>query len=1170
MTVKQNNALGRSFNWFNLTQFFGALNDNIFQGLLIFFLIGLLGEEKASGINAWAGMVFVVPFLIFTPFAGTLADRFSKSRIIVLAKAAELLIMLLGLIAFHFNMTVGIYVILFLMCAQSAFFGPCKYGVIPELVRTDQISRANSFLVGLTYLAIVVGAAAGPFLTEITRRTFSLAALACVALAAAGLLTSFGISRTPAMRQKSKVSLLFFKDVIASMRQIHHDKGLVLAIWGSAYFMLIGGFAKINLIPYGMQVRGYTDTQSGYLFLVAAIGIGTGSWLAGKLSGRSVEFGIIPLGALGMAFCSIGLGLVRNYTVATEPLHDIILDSPSRFALITVTLKQFYDIILTSPDLFSLVLIFGISAGLFIVPINAFIQIRCPETSRGRVLAASSFLGWIGVLLASILIGLFNGVLGVPARWVFLLMGLLTLALALFTLLYLPDFLVRLFLVLVTRLCYRIKTVGLENVPVQGPALLVSNHVSWADGVILMATQPRRIRFVIDRQLCRIGWLRWMFKLGKAITISPTDPPRQIVASLREARQALDEGCLVCIFAEGALTRTGLMGRFHEGLEHIVRGTGYPIIPVYLGGVWGSVLSHYYGPLFSALPRRLPYPVGVHFGEPMSSESTTDQIRLKIEELAVDYFNAKKPRRLSLGETLVHYARRRWIRPGLSDTTGRNLTFGKALIAAVLLRDKLAPVWRDQKNIGIFLPSSVGSALANFAVALAGRVSVNLSYIASENDRRHMTETAEIQTVITSRAFLEKLNLSADTLPGAVFLEDLMQRVTGGEKLRATMKALFWPRSVLARSRGFDPDDTAVILFSSGSSGQPKGVMLSHHNILSNLEGALMIFRIQKNDRLCAILPLFHSFGLTCTLWLPILAGVPVCFVPNPLDSKLVGQTIKANRLTLLFATPTFLLSYIRRCEADDFSTIRFLIAGAEKLKPDLIDAFEKKFGIRPKEGYGATETSPLIALNVDNAEVAGVRQVGTKEGTVGHYMPNTAVKVLDPETGEILPRRRPGVLWVKGPNVMKGYLKMPEKTAQVLQDGWYNTGDVVTIEEDGFVTITDRLSRFSKIGGEMVPHLRIEDVVQDGLKTHEKVVAVTSLPDEKKGEQLILLYDVNKTEPDRLYEILTGSSLPKLFIPRRENLIGVDEIPLLGSGKLDILRLREKAREALARRQAE
>jgi acyl-[acyl-carrier-protein]-phospholipid O-acyltransferase/long-chain-fatty-acid--[acyl-carrier-protein] ligase len=437
----------RSFNWHNATQFLGALNDNVFRWLLVFFLINLLGDDKAAAVSSKTGAVFVVPFLLFTPLAGIVADRFSKRNIIVITKFAELVLMVLGLLAFYSGMQWAVYTVLFLMCTQSAFFGPCKYGVIPELVHKDQISRANSFMEGMTYLAIVIGTALAPWLADSLKLNFTLASVTCVLLAAVGFLASLRIEKTQAMAADETLAEQFsIAELSRVLKTIRGDKYLLMTVLASAYFMLLGGFAQINMIPFGMEVCGYTFIKSGYLFLIAAIGIGVGSYWAGKLSGRSVEFGIVPMGAIGMAVSAIILGLI-GFTGQVE------------------------NVGLTA--VFVMIFIFGISCGLFIVPIHAFIQIRAPEAIRGKIVAASSFLGWIGVLIASGMIGLFCDVLGVLSSTMFLGLGVLTLILAVAAIIILPDFLVRLILVLLTRTIYRIRTHGEENVPAEGPALIV-------------------------------------------------------------------------------------------------------------------------------------------------------------------------------------------------------------------------------------------------------------------------------------------------------------------------------------------------------------------------------------------------------------------------------------------------------------------------------------------------------------------------------------------------------------------------------------------------------------------------------------------------------------------------------------------------------------------------
>jgi acyl-[acyl-carrier-protein]-phospholipid O-acyltransferase/long-chain-fatty-acid--[acyl-carrier-protein] ligase len=332
---------------------------------------------------------------------------------------------------------------------------------------------------------------------------------------------------------------------------------------------------------------------------------------------------------------------------------------------------------------------------------------------------------------------------------------------------------------------------------------------------------------------------------------------------------------------------------------------------------------------------------------------------------------------------------------------------------------------------------------------------------------------------------------------------------------------------------------------------------------MSNLETVRTIFKFDSSTRLCGVLPFFHSFGLTCTLWLPLLSGVAVDYVANPLDGRAVGQTVGQNQCTILFATPTFLTCYLRRCEKDEFRTLEYVVVGAEKLKQELIDSFYENFGIRPLEGYGATELSPMISLNVPDVEIGGGRQQGTKAGSVGRPIPGVATRVVDDQTGQLVEPGQSGVLWVKGPNVMKGYLNDPQKTAEVIVDGWYNTGDIVTIDDEGFITITDRLGRFSKIAGEMVSHTAIEDVCYKGLNLQDRVLAATTIPDQKKGEQVMVLYVKSAVDADKLFEVISQSDLPNIAKPKRENLVPVDTIPQLGSGKTDFQTIKKIATES-------
>jgi acyl-[acyl-carrier-protein]-phospholipid O-acyltransferase/long-chain-fatty-acid--[acyl-carrier-protein] ligase len=357
-------------------------------------------------------------------------------------------------------------------------------------------------------------------------------------------------------------------------------------------------------------------------------------------------------------------------------------------------------------------------------------------------------------------------------------------------------------------------------------------------------------------------------------------------------------------------------------------------------------------------------------------------------------------------------------------------------------------------------------------------------------------------------------------------------------------------------------DDLATVIFSSGSTGDPKGVMLSHFNVASNIEQMRQCFVMTSRDRFLGILPFFHSFGFTGTLCLPGVLGLGVAFHPTPLDAAAVGALTRRYAVSFLLATPTFLQLYLRGCEPEDFGSVRFLVAGAEKLPDRLSTALEEKFGVRVLEGYGCTECSPAVAVNTRDSRAAGSWQVGAKRGRIGHPLPAIAVRIVDPETGEPLEAGQPGLMLVKGPNVMQGYLGRPQETAAALRDGWYVTGDIVAMDEDGFLKMTDRLSRFSKIGGEMVPHMKVEEKLHEAAEAMEQVFVVASVPDPKKGERLVVLHRLAENPLRACMERIARGDLPNLWKPKAEAFFRVETFPYLGTGKLDLRRVKEMARE--------
>ncbi|MBN1269688.1 MAG: MFS transporter [Kiritimatiellae bacterium] len=1117
----------RSFAWLNATQFFGALNDNVFKLLLVLYLIHIKGPEVAATAGAIGIALLAAPFLLFSAAAGVLADRVSKRDIVVWAKVLEIVAMALGVAAFQLKSEILLYLVMFVMAAQSTFFSPAKYGILPELVGREWLSRTNGLLQAFTYLAIIFGTVLAPDLVQWTHDNYVLAATVCLGLSVIGTITSLPIERTPPAGSTHRASLFFLRDIWRSVYEIRKDGYLLIAVVGSAYFLMLGAYLQFNLIPYGMEELGLAKEASTRIFLYAALGIGVGSLLAARLSGRNVELGVVPLGALLLTVATLGLGVHAR----------------------SLGLARF------------LIFLAGVGSGLFIVPLNAWIQFRSPADRRGEILAASGWLGWLGVIAAAGLIVLFDRVLGLSARGGFTALGWLTLVLTVAALWILPDFFVRFLGVLIMHLCYRLRVIGAENVPIEGPALLVCNHVSMLDAALLLATQQRRIRFLADRNICAKWWLKPILRLMGVIPVSFQDSPKRIVTALKEARQALDEGFLVGIFAEGALSRSGNLHSFKSGFEHIVKGSDYPIVPVYLGGAWGSMFSYYHGKPLTHWPLALPYPVSVLFGRPLPATADAAQVRQAVLELSCDYFNDKKPKRKPLGRCFIQAARANWFRKAVADSSGKQFSYGRLLVGSLALADELEPRILGQDMVGVLLPPTVGGVFANLAVTLLGKVPVNLNYTASAESFHSAIAQCGIRTIITSRAFLQRME-KLPPFDGAVHIEDLLNAITKKAKRRVLVRALFSPARALDRTRKFTADRLATVIFSSGSTGEPKGVMLSHHNILSNIESMRIVFSPSPRDRVCAALPFFHSFGFTTTLWFPLLSGFSAVYHPNPLDGEKIAELVRSRRATLLFATPTFLVAYIRRASKADFFTLRLVIVGAEKLKKRIADMFQDKFGIPALEGYGATELAPVASLNVPDVEVGGMRQVGQKEGSVGHPLPGIAVKIVDPDTGAPLPTGQPGLMQIKGPNVMLGYLGKEGKSAEVLKDGWYDTGDIAMLDKDGFITITDRLSRFSKIGGEMVPHLGVEEALQRGLGKAQQVLAVTAVPDEKRGEKLVVLFTDEAGTAEDVQRAIAESDLPNLWKPAPAACFRIDALPLLGSGKLDLKGLKQKAME--------
>jgi acyl-[acyl-carrier-protein]-phospholipid O-acyltransferase/long-chain-fatty-acid--[acyl-carrier-protein] ligase len=752
--------------------------------------------------------------------------------------------------------------------------------------------------------------------------------------------------------------------------------------------------------------------------------------------------------------------------------------------------------------------------------------------------------------------------------------ALVVLALACIVACFLSPGLVRFPARLWCGLVYGLRVLGREHVPANGGALLVSNHVSFADWILLIAAQCRVLRFVIFAAWARSFGLRRLMRWGRVIPIDAWAGPRAMVQSLRAGSAALQEGDLVCIYPEGRMTRNGSLGPFHRGFERIAENAAAPIIPVYLDQLWGTLSSFYGGRTFWKWPRRRRYPAYVAFGPPLAPTTPAGEVRQAMQKLAADCAWARNRTAKPVHRQFVRTAARHPFRKCFIDsTTGMQLNYGMALTGAMILTRRLRPILGGEPMVGLWLPSSLGGAITNITVALLGKTAVNLNYTSSAEAVQSAIRQCGIKHVLTSRQFTQVKPLEVGPDVQLVYLEDFRKTVSRWERVRTFLSVVLLPGFVLERwllgltGKGHQLDDLATVIFSSGSTGEPKGIMLTHANIAANAESMVQVVDLRASDRALGVLPFFHSFGYTVTLWVPLQIGASIVYHPDPRQAKKIGELCRTHRCTIFLTTPTFLRFCLRQCDAGDFATVRHLASGAEKLPRALTEEFHKKFGVLPLEAYGCTELSPAAAANVPDRTIEGFTQIGNKPGTIGQPLPGVAARVVDPDTFETLPVGQEGLLLMFGPNVMKGYLGREDATRQVVRDGWYVTGDKAKIDDDGFITLTGRLSRFAKVGGEMVPLERVEEELHGVLETSERILAVTCVPDEARGERLVVLHTpLNGRDIHGLCQQLAGRGLPNLWLPSERDFFQVPELPLLGSGKVNLQQLKEMALERARR----
>ncbi|WP_210396952.1 acyl-[ACP]--phospholipid O-acyltransferase [Motiliproteus sediminis] len=1104
------------------------------------------GQEQIL-LTALVNALILIPFIALLSPAGYLSDRFAKPKVMRAAAALAVVLTTLITLCYYQGWFQTAFAMTLLLAVQSAIYSPAKFGYLREWAGKTLLASANGLVQAVSIVAILSGIFAFSILFEgalggVTYRNEAdiLRAIAPLGWALVGcslleLLLAFRIApveEPQAAEPFTRTDYLRGTYLKRNLAALVGNRAIWLSIIGLSIFWGISQVMLASFPAYAKEQLAITNTVviQG-LLACSGIGIMLGSLAAGRASRNHIETGLVPLGALGVVLSLWLLPMAGSASLIA-------------FCFIGV----------------------GFFGGLFIVPLNSLIQYHAPEAQLGRILAGNNWIQNI-VMLGFLGCTLLFAHWGLSSFGLMQLLILVAIAGAFYTVYQLPHSLVRLVVAKLFAGRYRVEVLGFKNLPPSGAVLLLGNHISWLDWALIQIACPRPVRFVMHRGIYNRWYWRWLLDLFGVIPIAGG----QSKQALETVNQLLKNGEVVCLFPEGAISRNGQLGEFKKGFERTVTDVDGVIIPFYLRGLWGSRFSRASEGLQALRATALRRDVIVAFGQPLAIESSASAVKQQVTELSISAWEEHTRHLPTLAEAWIRSAKARPMQLALADIQGdTELSNRRALTASLLFARRIKRLNRGQ-NVGLLLPTSSAGVLANLGALLAGKTLVNLNYTASLAALKAACSKAELGTVFTARRFITKLEQRGiDLTPlgdqvSFVYLEDVAAEISPLEKA-LTLATTLLPASWLVRLTGGrqDSHSAAAILFSSGSEGEPKGVVLSHRNIMANIQQVSDVLDTLPEDRMMATLPLFHAFGLTVNGLMPMIEGIPAICHPDPTDALNIAKGIARYKGSIFCGTSTFLRLFNRNSKIHPLmlDSLRIVVAGAERLNPDVRDGFEKRFNKSILEGYGTTETTPVASVNVPDRIDTGDWHIqrGSKPGTVGLPLPGSSFRIVDPDTLATLPTGEDGLILIGGTQVMQGYLKDPERTAEVILelDGqrWYSSGDKGHLDDDGFLTIVDRYSRFAKLGGEMVSLGAVESAITKQLPEEVEVLA-TAIPDSRKGEKVVLLYS-GDIDDDQLAAAIEQSTLNPLMRPAER--IKVEGIPKLGSGKSDFKAARELA----------
>jgi acyl-[acyl-carrier-protein]-phospholipid O-acyltransferase/long-chain-fatty-acid--[acyl-carrier-protein] ligase len=1115
-----------------LSQACGAFNDNLAKNAMIVLAL-FKAATGGAGLTALAGALFIAPYALLSATAGQIADRFDKSRMIRIMKAAEVALMALAAWGFLAGSIPILLAVLFGLGAQAAMFGPLKYGILPDHLHDDELVAGNGLIEASTFLAILAGTVAGGALVLLNAGPTIVAGTG-VAVALIGVVSAFRIPTAPAADPTLLLDWNIVRQTIAITRNAAANRPVWLSILGLSWFWAVGATLLTEFPTLTRDTLGANGQVVTLLLTMFAVGVGVGSMLCAKLLHGEVSARYVPFAALGITVFTWDFGGAA-LSAASLNLTDVtaILASPTGWRMLA-------DLLLLSA-----------CGGMYSVPLYAIMQEQSAPSHRARMISANNVMNALLMVAGSGFVAGAAGI-GLSAPRVLQITAVLNLVVALWIVRLLPQTVFRSIFQWYFKLFHHARVTGLEHLAAAGDrSILIVNHTSFLDGCLVAAFIPGDVVFAIDTAQARRFWF-----LKYVIDIFPVDPAAPMATKTMVT--AARAGRRLAIFPEGRITLSGTLMKIYDGPGMIADKSGASIVPVRIDGLQFHPTSRMKGkfPLrwFPRVSLEILPPSRIDLPDTLVGRKRRDALGHIVQDLMTGA--AFRPERSdhSLFEGLLN-ARRLYDRrlPVVADivpndtggTTLTELTYDRLILGSVILGRKLAKFTHPGEHVGVMLPNAAGSVVTFFALQAQARVPAMMNFTAGADGMRACCRAAGIRTILTSRRAVEKGKLER-LVEGVsqdvrfVHLEDVRASITLGDKLRGKWAARRLERFPGASVAGAEP---AVVLFTSGSEGVPKGVVLSHRALLSNCAQLRTLVDFNPADRVFNALPMFHAFGLTGGTLLPLMNGIRTFFYPSPLHYRIVPEMVYAEQSTIMFGTDTFLTGYARRGHAMDFQSLRYIFAGAERVRPETRAAYWTHFRKPIFEGYGTTETAPVLALNT---------WANARDGSVGRMLPGIEVR-LDPVPGIA----DGGRLSVRGPNVMLGYLKAEEPgVLQPPPEGWYDTGDIVAIDDAGFVTIKGRAKRFAKIAGEMVS-LSAAETLAD-VVWPDAAHAVVALPDPRKGERLLLVTTQSDASARALLTAARARGTSEIMVAR--DIMTVERMPLLGTGKVDYVEVQALA----------